>query len=401
MRTLGTIVLLLVGSCQGCDEGNDLDKLCEEQSCWLDDLGQPRTEPPALVIDGITPCRLGVPICSQGEVVGCDGWQPPLEEECNGIDDDCDSVKDDNLALFWYEPANPCPEASLGICKLADWVCRNGVQFCDPATEPYEERCDGLDTDCDGAVDDIATQFVYPEGPGYDGTMGVGECNPGVIVCIDGEQTAYPPDLPSEERCGTNRDEDCDGFIDEDDDGRSDGDFALAIDISTSMREEIEAVQDAVCAWAEDPYSANARFAILLIGDGVESYPFVSVVQDFADVTTTCEAMAVDFMAFLGANEYQLSALILAQTLSWSPERLDRNVLIFTDEPMFLSHDDEFAEAEETCLTDYFEVGVFADPAFDWMWEPLISTCGGFVDTMDPSTSVMFDKLHYHYYGKC
>ncbi|MCC6623336.1 MAG: DUF11 domain-containing protein [Deltaproteobacteria bacterium] len=129
-------------------------------------------------------CSLGTGACAAGGVlvcassgldVVCDALEgAPQAERCNDVDDDCDGAVDEDFAL-----GEPCVEG-LGECRV------DGVNVCDEATglgrcseEPPEgtvERCDGKDNDCDGGTDNDPAL-------------------PGVSICprLDTEITSGPP----------------------------------------------------------------------------------------------------------------------------------------------------------------------------------------------------------------
>ena len=67
-------------------------------------------------------------------------------ETCDGEDNDCNGVPDDNL------PPITCGE---GVCEHSVASCLNGVpQSCNPFEGASEEICDGLDNNCNGSVTD-------------------------------------------------------------------------------------------------------------------------------------------------------------------------------------------------------------------------------------------------------
>ena len=67
-------------------------------------------------------------------------------EICNGVDDDCNDEVDDDLGST---------ECGLGVCVHDVQNCADGQQLvCDPLEGASEEQCDGMDNDCDGETDE-------------------------------------------------------------------------------------------------------------------------------------------------------------------------------------------------------------------------------------------------------
>jgi putative metal-binding protein/parallel beta helix pectate lyase-like protein/thrombospondin type 3 repeat protein len=96
---------------------------------------------------GTGACQRTVSNCVNGVTQTCTPG-PPSTEVCNSVDDDCDGVADDNI------PDITCGQ---GICQNTVTACLNGVtQTCTPGT-PTTEICNGLDDDCDGRVDNNFT----------------------------------------------------------------------------------------------------------------------------------------------------------------------------------------------------------------------------------------------------
>jgi hypothetical protein len=74
----------------------------------------------------------------------------PMNEQCNGLDDDCDGQADDG---------NPgggqsCSTGLLGVCASGQSQCSNAMITCMQTQFPSTDTCDGLDNDCNGTVDD-------------------------------------------------------------------------------------------------------------------------------------------------------------------------------------------------------------------------------------------------------
>jgi hypothetical protein len=157
---------------------------------------------------------------------------PGADEHCNGYDDDCDGDVDEDGALDspWYLDADGDgwgdTDLVLVQCEqpegyvLEDRDCDDG----DPAVHPgAEEHCDGVDEDCDTAIDndavDATTWYHDLDGDGWgDSAETRATCQQpsGYVAqagdCDDGDGTVNPG---ASEHCD-GVDEDCDGATDED-----------------------------------------------------------------------------------------------------------------------------------------------------------------------------------------
>ena len=155
---------------------------------------------------------------------------PDADELCDGIDNDCDDVVDEDAidATTWYMDADGDgwgdPNASIAACAIPDGYVDVDGDCDDSRDDIYPdapERCDGIDNDCDGLVDEDLNELWYADADadGYGNPERTLEsCDPGAgwVVdatdCDDGDSSVNPG---AAEVCNDG-DDDCDGLVDED-----------------------------------------------------------------------------------------------------------------------------------------------------------------------------------------
>lgn len=126
--------------------------------------------------NGLGTC-LGAQTCSGGAFGSCDAPEA-VAETCNGVDDDCDGlfdVEDPDLLPLEVDGFPDCAIGEAENCQ-GTWTCTVAAGLSDWAclpAAPLVESCNGLDDDCDGAVDE---SFVDAEGR-YLSVAHCGGCN--------------------------------------------------------------------------------------------------------------------------------------------------------------------------------------------------------------------------------
>ena len=157
-------------------------------------------------------CALGHLACAANKMgLSCAGARLPVPELCNGKDDDCDGLVDEDFPTLG-QPCNQqsCQGAGQFVCNASG----TGVECSVTAAGPTPEICDGRDNDCDGLIDE-APGPGEPAMPGVGIACGsnVGECKSGVSTCAGGKIVCSAVG-PSPEVCD-GKDNDCNGSIDD------------------------------------------------------------------------------------------------------------------------------------------------------------------------------------------
>ncbi len=157
--------------------------------------------------------KLGTQACVNNDWGTCENSTLPGTEVCNGIDDDCDGTKDENLT----QVCGGLNGATVGICKTGTQACTNGTWgTCTGSIGPAPaDVCgNGLDDNCN-QLSDEGCQCV----PGSQQACGKNEG-----VCVEGVQHCQADSTwgacegsvnPTQEICGNEKDENCDGEPDD------------------------------------------------------------------------------------------------------------------------------------------------------------------------------------------
>ena len=159
-------------------------------------------------------------VCDKGKLFFSE-CQHCTEEICDGKDNDCDGLIDEDI------PVSPCEND----CGPGNEICENGSLVC-YGPSPQEEICDYIDNDCDDEIDEGQRNACNECGAvpaeicdGIDNDCnGIVDdelivecttaCGVGVEVCVMGTWSVCTAKQPTDEICN-GFDDDCNGLIDD------------------------------------------------------------------------------------------------------------------------------------------------------------------------------------------
>ncbi len=176
---------------------------------------------------------------------GDPGISPGAEETCNGVDDDCDGFIDEGTELY--------DDDGDGLAEI-DGDCDDSDVLVVPGAE---ESQNDIDDDCDGLVDEGS--FVFDDdGDGYAEIEGTIEAD-----CDDTDPWVSPDRI---EDCD-GVDNDCDGTIDEGEDGTARGACTFLVERRASEAVEA-AAEDGGCSTGA-PTRSGAAMLLAMVGLGI------------------------------------------------------------------------------------------------------------------------------------
>ena len=218
------------GADNDCDGDTDEDEAIDVLTWYADTDGDSYGDASSVDIDCLQPTGF---VADDQDCDDSDAAiNPASDETCDGADNDCDGVTDEDEAIdaiTWYGDGDgdgygDPSITELGCSASTGYVADGGdCDDSDAAINPgASELCDGDDNDCDGDIDesdaiDAITYFLDEDGDGF-GRIDVFEASCSAVAgyvtdstdCLDSDADTYP--LADEYCDGV--DNDCDGTAD-------------------------------------------------------------------------------------------------------------------------------------------------------------------------------------------
>lgn len=285
----------------------------------------------------------------------------PQEEVCNGLDDDCDELIDEDS---FVDCSNACGSGVM--------TCSKGKLSACSVREPTSpDVCDGTDNDCDGQIDeDSEVNACYPRD---NSELLHGECRFGINRCVYKQYSCTGWVGPKAEECN-GKDDNCNGAIDED--VSKSLDIVLLLDNSCSMADKTDQLINVTIQWVTKYSSrANLRFALVtapssnLNSDGeVTLEKNFSNVQNFITVLQTQQSVNNGMEATIDAI-YDISTSSNPLGLTWSPGA-NKVIVVYSDEDPQSWRNPRLTELQafNETTTNNVSVHVFTDSYILWSW---------------------------------
>lgn len=313
---------------------------------------------PSADFKAIGQCSTGTWECEDDGGVQCVGWTGPTAEVCDGVDNNCNGVVDENLT---QDCSNACGKGEA-TCSSGKWA---------NCTAPIvgTEICNGKDDDCDGIIDNPDKMPIALCYTGPANTVQYGTCRPGVTKCLGGATVCSGEVVPQTETCN-GIDDDCDGTVDNGLWG-SPTDLVVILDVSPSMGIYLANINSGLTQFATRNYSRNdVSWALLTAPDHYLVFGSnVIMRENLGDAGTFLTAFSAQMDQNYGSGSEPTMDAVWDTCdssnplgLHWTPGNR-RLVVVFSDEEAqtYLPTPVTLTGTAAMCNTTYTKVWVFTN----------------------------------------
>lgn len=356
-----------------------------------------------------TECGIGFETCRIGIWENCTA-PLPSPEICDGFDNDCDGEVDEDCACVpgtLSLCANNVVDESGALldCGIGMKQCNEDGEF-GPCVflSLQPEECNGHDDDCDGVVDTIERECGDRE------RAGIGQCKLGTEQCPNGEWLACEGAVfPEEERCDE-VDNNCNGEVDENINSHEKVDIVFALDGSVSMCQFRDSLAQGIGAYVSDFEETDHKFSLVIFPRSTSFsngwVPWV-LATDLVDVNQFLAVLGSFNCNFPGDEPaydvmYDLTDVENPVNISWRQDAYPY-VILMTDElpqswialtpPEIVSNTGN-CQVGECTSGDQYEVFVFTRPPFFPGWaEVTFNDSDRLIDINPPVSEEYVNKL--------
>ncbi len=143
---------------------------------------------------------------------------PGAEERCDGVDQDCDGAADPTTSRYADADGDGHGDGADVSTDCAEIDRVDDADDCDDTSATTyagaTERCDGVDNDCDGEIDE-GSWYVDGDGDGYGAGEGVSSCDASLVSVAGDDDDTDAARAPGAGELCNGVDDDGDGRVDE------------------------------------------------------------------------------------------------------------------------------------------------------------------------------------------